>query len=75
MLCQVVVEGEAAPPLDWTFIPPSGYRILWWQPQPYLRIDGWGGETVTPRSPAIWRWRRIDQGEVVCHLPEVERNL
>ena len=40
VLCQVVAEGEAAPPLDWTFIPLSGYRILWWQPQPYLRIDG-----------------------------------
>ena len=33
------------------------------------------GETVTPRSPAIWRWQRIDQGELVCHLPEVCTNL
>ena len=43
---------------------------------PTVFADRWlGGETVTPRSPAIWRWRRIDQGEVVCHLPEVERSL
>ena len=37
------------------------------------------GETVTPRSPAIWRCQRIDQEELdgcwICHLPEAGRSL
>ena len=65
VLCQVVVENKA----DWTFAPLSGYRILCWHRQPYLRIDGRVGGTLTRRSPAIWRCRRIDLGEVLVQVP------
>ena len=76
VLCQVVAEGEAAPPLDWTFIPLSGYRILWWQPQPYLRIDGWGrGRLWRPDLPPYGDGSVSTRGSWICHLPEVGSNL
>ena len=63
MLCQVAAERGGGTTLGLDLHSPvriSDFVVA----APTVFADRWlrEGETVTPRSPAIWRWQRIDQG-------------